>query len=344
MDAVQEEVVAPDGEEVVVPGSALARVSVGTVARDSYDPRQVGLLKDLAKGAPPPVFEQFLELSARYELDPFMGQIWLAQMSGQNGANGGWVVMVGRDGLLAMANRSPDFMGLRSGVVYSADVFKKWEDEETNETKIKHESRWQIAKDDNGTTIRAEGAPLKTRGKILGAWALVYRHGRMPTYWFAEYDQYLPKSEAKREKGPWSQYDDAMIAKCAQSTALRLSFSISGLVVAEEVSTRVIQAGVQAIGTPQEIDWGGDGEIAARLMVLFDKCNEIETGAWLPAKIRVTLRGKNDEQRLLLVQELEAWIVEHGHEVPPAGAFEEVHLGDADVSYETDLDEGTKLD
>lgn len=338
--SVQEE------EEVVAPGTGLARVPVGTVARDSFDARQVGLLQDLAKGAPPQVFNQFLELSARYELDPFMGQIWLAQMGGQNGANGGWVVMVGRDGLLAMANRAPDFKGLRSGVVYSADVFKKWEDEDTNETKVKHESRWVNAKDDDGKPVRAEGTAVKTRGKILGAWALVYREGRMPTYWFAEYDQYLPKSEAKREKSPWSQYDDAMIAKCAQSTALRMAFSISGLVVAEEVSTRIISAGVQTLGTPQEIDWGGDGQLAARLMVLFDKCNEMESGSWLPAKIRVTLRDKSDDQRLILAQELEDWIVGHGGEVPETPLVEEGEVvSDADTTYEGHLpEEGTRLD
>lgn len=312
----QETRIDPDLEGSIQAKGLVHVPSVGTVARDAYDPRQVGLLEDLCKGAPAPVFNQFLELSIRYGLDPFMGQIWLAKMQGENAAQGGWVVMVGRDGLLAYANRQGDFLGLRSGVVYAADDFEAWEDEETEQPKVIHKRHWVVAKDKDGKVkTDDDGVPIKVRGKLLGAWAIAQRQGRIPSYWFAEYAQYLPKSASKREKGPWSQYDDGMIAKCAHSTALRLLYSVTGLVVAEEVSEKIVQQHRLKDGEG-EAEWGDDAELGARLRALFAAANEIEQGRWLPKKIAVTLRGKTDDEREGIAAELAAWITSHGGDLP----------------------------
>lgn len=289
------------GEKALVRQQA----SVAVAARDAFDPRQVGLLAALAPGAPQPVFNQFLEACVRYELDPFMGQIWLARMAGQDGATGGWVVMVGRDGLLAVANRSrddageKDFLGIDGDVVYSNDTFKKRNTPE-------------------GPQVEHEVTNVADRGEMVGAWAICSRRGRTPTYFFASYKQYLPKSEAKQKKSPWAQYDDAMILKCAQSVATRLSFSITGLVVAEEVIERIqpgttTESGESVAG---RIDWGQDEQLKARLATLFAKVNEMQPGKWLPRKVELALQGKNDAERNQLADELESWITERGGEVP----------------------------
>lgn len=316
------------------------RTSVAVAARDAFDPRQVGLLEALAPGAPSPVFNQFLEACVRYELDPFMGQIWLAQMGGRDGSGGGWVVMVGRDGLLTVANRSrdddgvKDFEGIEGDVVYSNDKFSK--------RNMK-----------NGPQVTHEVTNVADRGEMVGAWALCHRRGRKSSYFFAQYKQYLPRSQAKRDKSPWAQYDDAMILKCAQSVALRLAFSITGLVVAEEVIERITPGTTtdRGEGVAGQLDWGEDELVKARLVSLFAKVNEMEPGKWLPRKIELALRGKGDAERVRLADELEEWITERGGEVPTIldpvlegediteGEFEPVDNGDE----RDDLDDGSGM-
>jgi hypothetical protein len=314
-----------DAQEV-----ALVPRSITQPARAAYDPRQVGLLKALSGGAPEPVFNQFLELSVLLDLNPFLGEIWLARMSGRDGEQGGYTVMVGRDGLLKNANRQGDFGGMRSAVVYSADEFDVWDDEETGHTKVKHVRHWVDAKDEQGEPILDSGVPRKTRGMLLGSWALVAREGKPPTYFFAEYAQYLPRSQAKRDKTPWSQFDDAMILKCSQSTALRMGYSVTGVVSADEVPFQTSQPGVGGEPVAGDVEWGDDAYLQQRLAALFAKANEIEPGEWLPKKIEVALQGKTDEQREALAEKIEGWIRERGGEVPVVPVPEEEHVEDAD--------------
>jgi hypothetical protein len=112
----------PSSQEVVVRGAALPLTEA---AYKKFDQGRIDLLQKTVGGtAPLPTFYAFLELSARYDLDPLTGQIWLAQMPGRNGAAGRYAILVGRDGYLAVADRDPGFIDVDADVVYSKDEFR----------------------------------------------------------------------------------------------------------------------------------------------------------------------------------------------------------------------------
>jgi phage recombination protein Bet len=158
------------------------------------------LTKTVAKDASVDELNMFLHLSKTYGLDPFAKEIWFIKMRGAP------VIMTSRDGYLKIANNNPTFEGLVSDVVYEGDSFKKMPDS------VDHQYG------------------VNKRGKILGAYALVYRKNvRFPIYVFAPYQDYIKPSDV------WRQYPHAMILKVAESMALKRAFSLSGLVSREEM-------------------------------------------------------------------------------------------------------------
>ena len=69
-----------------------------------------------AKGCSETEFQVLIELANRYQLDPFLRQIWAVKY-GDKPAN----IFVGRDGMLAIAHRSGQFNGMEPNIIYDAD-------------------------------------------------------------------------------------------------------------------------------------------------------------------------------------------------------------------------------
>lgn len=294
---------------------------VGVAVRKQYDPSQVALIKDtVARGASDAELAMFLELSKRYELDPFAGQIWFTKMPGSNGESGRPAIIVGRDGFLTIANRHPDFEGFDSDVVRKNDTFRM-ERGPNNEPVVTH----------------TYSGGTDERGDIVGAWCIVYRTGRRPRYFFAPYDEYVPKNERKLRYSPWGTQPSVMIEKCAITTALRLAFNITGLIGEEEASNVLLRD-----QSPTEnFEYAEDPWLAARLASLFEAANELKEGAFRPAKIRLMLRGKTDAERLQVADELCAWIEQHGGVVPepPEQASAEPEEGEQEAEVIVPEDE-----
>jgi phage recombination protein Bet len=239
--------------------------------RGNFDPGQMDLIRaTVAKDANPAELAMFLELCARYQLDPFAKQIWAAKMGGQNGPI---TIMVSRDGLLSLANRSADFEGMDGDVVRENDGFNKRHSPEG--VAIDHE---------------VSEADIDKRGKIVGAWAVVYRTGRRPTYFFAPFGQY-----AKTGNNPWGKQTDAMILKVAESMALRKAFSISGVVGEDEMTPQRSAITAGGAAASPEVEWPEDEELAESLRSAFRALG------YTKAKIRLKVNGKtHDELKALL--------------------------------------------
>ena len=74
---------------------------------DVWDSAQINTIKNtVAVGANDNELKMFLTIAARYELDPFLREIWFANMGNRN------TIMTGRDGYLKIANRDPNFDGM----------------------------------------------------------------------------------------------------------------------------------------------------------------------------------------------------------------------------------------
>jgi phage recombination protein Bet len=295
-----------------------APLAIGEPAYKRYDPEKIKLIK--ATCMPPEASDgdlyMLLELSARYKLDPFVRQIWAVKMKGRQGEKGGVTIMVGRDGILSIASQRKDYRGFRSGVVHENDEFSV--DLGGDEPEIVHKA----------------GHP-KDRGEIVGAWCVAYREGRKPRYFFAPYEEYVPKSESKLQYSPWATTKSVMIEKCAITTAHRLQFEITGLYEPDEMAQALVEGDGSAGAAPA--DYGDDPRLALHLAQLFDAAEEARPGSFLPAKRAQKLRERQtEEERRGLAAELAEFIERHGGDVPeyPEEGDAEVVVPEDEVSFE----------
>ena len=300
-------------------GQELVPQAIQAAARkNNYDEDQVALIRDtVAKDASVPELAMFLELCARYKLDPFAGQIYCAKMRSQNGEGGRVQIIVGRDGFLKIADSHEDFEGFDSDVHRANDTFSV--------------SR------ENGSPVVVhsyEGGDAE-RGEIVGAWAVVYRTGRRPRYFYAAKSEYKPTSENKLKYSPWSVQESVMMEKCAITTALRLAFNISGVIGEEEASR-------QLLDTPaQEIEWPEDERLTSYLTALFNECNRVHPGSFRAKKQMILLRGKSEGEAWRLADELVEFIRKHKGEVPPLTGADD---GDEEVETVEGVVEGEEAE
>lgn len=283
----------PASSLAVVPRAA---TSITQRARGAFTDEQIELIKrTVCKDATNSELYMFLELCARYELDPFAREIWAVKLKA-NDPDAPVTIMMARDGLLKLAQRSGEFEGIEGDVVHEKDEFRK----------------------EAGKELPTHTYQATSRGAIVGAWCTCYRSNRKPTFFFAPFEEYCPdKGSPKYKYSPWSSQTSAMILKCAEAMALRKAFSITGVVGEEEMARAESQARLlngskdpSAVGPTDAIEWGDDPTLVAWLKALVEAVNEVRPGAYLPAKLAMQLAGRTDAEReewaQLLVADLEA--------------------------------------
>ena len=169
-----------------------------------WNPQQINALRSSVR-ATNEEFTRFMYLAEKTGLDPFANEIWIIET--KNGRK----ILTSRDGYLKIANNHPAFLGMVSDAIYSNDYFKRTT--RNGQEDITHEYE------------------LKDRGKLLGAYAKVWRKDRkVPAFFLA------PLSDYDKKKGAWLEYPHAMIIKVAESMALKRAFAISGLCTTEELT------------------------------------------------------------------------------------------------------------
>lgn len=256
-------------------------------ARYGFDPAQVRAIKaTVAKDCSDAELVMFLEVCARYGLDPFAKQAYAAKMGG-----GGVSIIVSRDGLLAHAHRQPDFVRLDCDVVRKGDTFEVAFI--NGERQVKH----------------GYGDPT-ARGEVIGAWAMVERRDHGSTYFYA------PLEEYKRSSPIWGKHPSAMILKVAESYALRKAYSISGIVGEAEVDYN--RGGTAPATTANNLtrkepqpDYGDNPELASALRDAVDRIRVYAPENWRPAKVAALLHDADDTQRRKLLEEIESEITKH---------------------------------
>lgn len=271
----------PGTELIAQPGGQ--QHSIAKRARGEFDHGQMELIRStVAKDCNAAELAMFLELCARYELDPFSKQIWAMKIKGSV------VVVVSRDGLLALANRHTpsqgfsgpgEFLGCESDVVREHDHFRRFRDPALG-TIVEHEYR-----DEQGKPT----ADADKRGRILGAWALVHRRGHFPTYFFGEWATY------NTGQNVWKSHPEAMMQKVPEAMALRKAFSVSGVVGESEIQRQLL---TETTSGGAEVEWPEDEEQAKQLRVRFEELG------YRKAKIRTLVNGcaGSDDFAALLVK------------------------------------------
>lgn len=267
----------------VLQGAGVAQSYVAQWTRE-----QVDVIKEtVAKGATDAQLFMFLELAARYGLDPFAKEIWCVNMGG------GMTIMASRDGYLKAAQRDPDFDGLKAFVVREGDEFSVDPVQDTVNHKF--------------------GAK---RGAILGAWAIAYHKNRRPVIVWAEFNEYNKTTQV------WKIYPSAMIQKVAEVMALKRQYGINGLVTQEEIGTpdeRPYNSGptidhetgeVQGL---QPVSEKQLQEIALQCRRIFGETEADEARARLFIGEKL---GRTIESRKDLTQEEAAWLLKNFRATP----------------------------
>jgi phage recombination protein Bet len=165
-----------------------------------YKAKAKVIMDTVAKGATELQFEMFITQAARYGLDVLAKEAWCINL-GQ-----GITTFVGRDGFRKLAQRNPDFQGCVVETVCEGEPFRYDPVRQT----IDHTMSFP-------------------RGRIVAAYAVVHRKGRLPSIFIADFAEYNKGANA------WKTNPSAMIKKVAESNALKMAFGLSMFSYADEM-------------------------------------------------------------------------------------------------------------
>jgi hypothetical protein len=242
--------------------------------------------KTVAKGLNNAETGQFLELARSLGMNPWAREIWAAKGQAKDGREGQLLIMVGRDGLIGHAERNfADYAGYDSGVVYENDEFQR------------------VAPDAEGKSLRERAGVVHTqahpkdRGGVVGAWAAAERTGRPPRYFYAALDEYMPRSDKKREFTPWGSAVAVMIEKVPISIVHRTLCGLGAVYLEEEVARAFDAEATVVEENPEALSEAVLEHVAdkymKRAMKLINEMNEVAPNFWTPAKVEMVFGDKD---------------------------------------------------
>lgn len=245
-----------------------------------------------------PALPAYLAICEQYELSPFLGQIWLIETNekirdgeGRETERKRKRPAAGRDGYLAIAQRTGLLKGVQSDVVCEHDTF---------------EVDWGV-EPEKAPIIRHSYSPTEERGNILGAWAKAYRKDAYPTFYYArlkEHGKFGTNSSGQAYwKSAWK-YTSSMILKSAQSMALRIAFSITGVTPVDE--QREGEEPVALIEEEATIPWPEDPAIGDRLRSAVYEANLLQPNRYTPATLQMMLGGQSPEGLVSIAESMES--------------------------------------
>jgi len=232
----------------------------------------------------------------RLGADPIRGDVYLAKGSSRDGGAFEYSVAAKRDALLAFAERQPSFRGWVAAPVYGNDHFELVDP--TAEGTLRERA---------GIVHRR--APAEDRGELVAAWCAVDRDGREPTVFEALASEYMPEEAPSAKAGAtdaekW-RYRSAHLVKIAMCWPLRMAFSLTDVVGAEELR----RAAQPAAGQPATSAIFTDGprdDLDARILDAHRRAQELDPLMWTAAKVRAQLAScDSDERREFLASEME---------------------------------------
>lgn len=203
-----------------------------------YKANEIAVIsKQIAKGAEATELAYFLNVCKTVGLSPFNKEIWCYKDN-----KGNLIIFTGRDGLLANAQKRPEFNGIRSVEFCENDS--------------------ELMIDIPNGKIVHQFDPRKDRGKILGAYSIIFRKDGEPTIEVADFKTY------NKGYNTWKTHPAEMIKKVSEAHALKKAFGMSGVQVEYDwdVSPSGVATPIETIDITSEVD-KINAEIVERLDV-----------------------------------------------------------------------------
>jgi phage recombination protein Bet len=191
---------------------------VDTAAQQAWSRERVELIRRTIcpKGIGEDEFALFIEQCKRSGLDPLLKEAFCVGRRQNAGSRErpNWVTRYefqpSEAGMLARAERFPDFKGIQASAVYAED---------------------EIIVDQGKGEVVHRFNPAKRKGALVGAWARVVREGKLPVVVWLDFAGYVQQTPL------WAKIPTTMIEKCARVAALRKAYpeAFGGLYVREEM-------------------------------------------------------------------------------------------------------------
>ena len=170
--------------------------------------------------AKPAEIAMFLAVAHRYQLDPFLKEIWLAKDKGR------LILLTGRDSFIKVAERDEGYLGFDSGVVYQNDHFEV--DREADSIIVTHQVKGFV-----------------DRGARVGAFCVAYHKVRRQVLVLRKWEDYAHL----HGKDNWKNYGDDMLETRVITAALRRQYTISGIYSESEFIAGELDAESSRAGT-----------------------------------------------------------------------------------------------
>jgi phage recombination protein Bet len=187
-------------------------------ATSQWSSERVELIKRTIcpKGIGEDEFALFIEQCKRSGLDPLLKEAFCVarRQNAGNRERPNWVTRYefqpSEAGMLARAERFPDFKGIQASAVYAED---------------------EIIVDQGKGEVVHRFNPAKRKGSLVGAWARVVRAEKLPVVVWLDFAGYVQQTPL------WAKIPTTMIEKCARVAALRKAYpeAFGGLYVREEM-------------------------------------------------------------------------------------------------------------
>ena len=175
------------------------------------------------KGISEDEFALFIEQCKRSGLDPLLKEAFCVarRQNTGNRERPNWVTKYefqpSEAGMLARAERFPDFKGIQASAVFAED---------------------EIILDQGKGEVVHRFNPAKRKGALVGAWSRVVRDGKLPVVVWLDFSGYVQQTPL------WAKIPTTMIEKCARVAALRKAYpeAFGGLYVREEMPAEEYEA------------------------------------------------------------------------------------------------------
>lgn len=171
----------------------------------TYNEDMVRAVKDtVAKGATDSELFMFFDVANKYDLDPFLGEIYFAKFKDKKDGSSKSQIISSRNGFRKIAMREPTYKAHYSDCVYANDEF-------------------MIEKTFGKITDMTHRYSQNDRGALVGAYCILETTDDRRYSFYAEFNKY------NTGKNAWSTYPNDMIIKVAESRVFQSFANINGV-------------------------------------------------------------------------------------------------------------------